>query len=315
VIGRKLGPYEVLEKLGEGGMGEVYEARDTRLGRTVAIKVLPPHATAPDDLRRRFEKESRAIATLNHPHICVLFDIGRQDDVDFMVMERLEGESLHERLTRGALTFEESLRHAIAIADALEQAQRRGVVHRDIKPGNIMLTRTGVKLLDFGLAQLRPQPSASDDLVTVSMTGVGIVMGTPQYMAPEQIEGKEADVRSDIFALGSVLYEMLTGRRAFAGDTSVALAASILKGDPPAIPSHLPPALARTLSVCWAKDPDERWQSAGDLRRELEWIAAGGGRPVAEAAPAPHGVRRRQAIAWGTAALLGATAGASLFSR
>src|SRR5262245_16915089 len=248
--GMRLGPYEVLASLGAGGMGEVYEARDTRLGRTVAIKVLPPHAIARDELRRRFEQESRAIASLNHPHICVLFDIGRQDEVEFMVMERLEGESLADALTRGPLTLDESLRHAIAIAGALEQAHRRGVVHRDIKPGNIMVTKSGVKLLDFGLAHLRAQSHARDEAVTMSLTGVGVVLGTPQYMAPEQLEGRDADARTDIFALGSVLYEMLTGGKAFAGTSSAALAASILRDDPPAIPAHLPPALIRTLNVC-----------------------------------------------------------------
>jgi len=315
IPGTRLGPYHIVAHLGAGGMGEVYEARDTRLGRIVAIKILPSQATASDDLHRRFEQEARAIASLNHPHICVLFDIGRDGDVDFMVMERLEGQTLAERLKAGPLAVEESLRHATAIADALDQAHRRGIVHRDIKPANIMVTKSGVKLLDFGLAQLRSRAHAQDEAVTMAMTGVGVVMGTLQYMAPEQVEGRDADARSDIFALGTVLYEMLTGRKVFAGSSAAALAASILKDDPPPIPAHLPDGLTRTLKVCWAKDPDERWQSAGDLRRELEWMSSGGGRPSVAAASEPQGIRRREAIAWGAAAIFGATAGVSLFSR
>jgi serine/threonine protein kinase len=295
------------ERIGAGGMGEVYRARDPRPGRAVAIKILPPDLAARVDLRQRFEVEARAIASLNHPHICAVYDIGEQDGVAYLVMEYLEGESLAQRLKKGPLPVAETLRHAIHIAQALEQAHRRGVVHRDIKPGNIMLTKAGVKLLDFGLARLRQSGDAAE-AGGMPLTREGTVLGTLPYMAPEQLEGKEADARADIFAFGSVLYEMLSGQRAYTGDTQAKLMIAILQGDPPPIANHAPAPLARVLNTCWVKDPDERWQSAGDLRKELVWIADGG-----EAkAEAPARASRRELVAWGTAAVFGAAGAASV---
>ncbi len=309
--GDRLGPYVIDAPLGAGGMGAVYRARDTRLGRTVAIKILSAELADRADVQKRFEVEARAVASLNHPHICALFDIGRQDGVAYMVMECVEGETLEHRLKNGPLPLDEAIRYAIQVADALEQAHRRGVVHRDIKPANIMLTKTGVKLLDFGLARLRERsPVAGDKGETVSMTGVGTVLGTPLYMSPEQVEGKEADARADVFAFGSVLYEMVSGKRAFTGESQASLMAAILRGDPPSAPRDLPRELAHVLKTCWAKDPDKRWQSAGDLRLELEWIAEGG-----EQAPPVDagGMRRREVLAWGTAGFLGAAGSFGIF--
>src|ERR1700674_1653272 len=218
--GKRLGPYEILSAIGAGGMGEVYRARDTRLDRIVAIKVLPTHLADEPERRERFEREARVVASLNHPHICVLHDIGHQDGIDFLVMEYLEGETLSQRLLKGALPLEQVLRYAIEIADALDKAHRKGVTHRDLKPGNIMLTKSGTKLLDFGLAKLRQDaapatplsqlPTANDPL-----TAQGSIIGTLQYMAPGQLEGKAVDARTDIFAFGAVVYEMATGKKAF----------------------------------------------------------------------------------------------------
>src|SRR5579862_4327145 len=237
--GDKLGPYEILAPIGAGGMGEVYRARDTRLERGVAIKVLPEHLAGNSDLRQRFEREARAISSLQHPHICVLYDVGSEHDIDYLVMEYLEGESLADRLRKGALSLSESLKIGIEIADALDKAHRAGIVHRDLKPGNIMLTKAGAKLLDFGLAKPAgaglaaaaggvPSQSVFSAAMTRSspaspLTSAGSVVGTVQYMAPEQIEGKEADTRSDIFSFGLVLYEMLTGARAFEGKTQASV--------------------------------------------------------------------------------------------
>jgi eukaryotic-like serine/threonine-protein kinase len=220
--GTKLGPYEILAPLGAGGMGEVYRARDTRLDRTVAIKILPNRLADRAELRERFEREARTIASLNHPHICTLFDIGHQDGTDYLVMECLEGETLAQKLMKGPLPLEQALQYSIQIADALDKAHRKGVTHRDLKPGNIMLTKSGAKLLDFGLAKLRQEASpviAVSQLPTVSqpITAQGTIVGTLQYMAPEQLEGKEADGRTDIFAFGAVAYEMATGKKAFEG--------------------------------------------------------------------------------------------------
>src|SRR5262245_15846441 len=236
--GAKLGPYEVLSRLGAGGMGEVYRARDTRLDRTVAIKVLPEHLARDPSLRQRFEREARAVSSLNHAHICVLHDIGRQDGIDYLVLEYLEGESLHDRLAKGPLPLEQALRYATQIADALDKAHRTGVVHRDLKPGNVMLTKSGAKLLDFGLASVAKPVIAGDadlsDLATPwkPLTGAGTLLGTIPYMAPEQIEGHEADSRTDIWALGAILYEMLTGQRAFIATSPASLIGTILKDDP-----------------------------------------------------------------------------------
>jgi len=283
--GRRLGPYEILSSIGAGGMGEVYRARDTRLDRIVAIKVLPTHLADRSELRERFEREARTIASLNHPHICTLHDIGQQDGIDYLVMEYLEGETLAHRLVKGPLPLEQVLQYAIEIADALDKAHRKGVTHRDLKPGNIMLTKSGTKLLDFGLAKLKQEvapanvqlsqlPTANDPL-----TAHGAIVGTLQYMAPEQLEGKEVDARTDIFAFGAVVFEMATGKRAFEGKSQASVIGAILKDDPPPISSlqpMTPPALDRTVKTCLAKDPDGRWQTASDLTRELKWIAEGG---------------------------------------
>src|SRR5215510_4332033 len=220
--GTRLGPYEIVTPLGAGGMGEVYKANDTRLDRTVAIKVLPSHVSDDLTLRERFEREARTIAALNHPHICTLYDVGHEADTDFLVLEYLEGQTLADRLTKGALPLDQALQLAIQIADALDKAHRAGIVHRDLKPGNIMLTKSGTKLLDFGLAKVTPAVMAASGL-SIAPTGIspvtmqGTILGTLQYMAPEQIEGQEADARTDIFAFGAVLYEMVTGEKAFAG--------------------------------------------------------------------------------------------------
>jgi serine/threonine protein kinase len=278
--GTKLGPYETLEPLGAGGMGEVYKARDTRLNRTVAIKVLPSALAAHPELRQRLEREARAVSSLNHPHICTLYDIGHQDGIDFLVLEYLEGETLAQRLKKGALPLDTGLRYAIEIAGALDQAHRHGIVHRDLKPGNVMLTRSGAKLLDFGLAKFREAAKAPVDDATVpltrDLTSEGTLIGTIQYMAPEQLEGKEADARTDIFAFGAVLYEMITGQKAFHGASQASLIAEILTADPAPLSSVQPltPAtLDRVVKSCLAKDPEDRWQSAGDLARELKWMA------------------------------------------
>ncbi len=274
-------------------MGEVYRAKDTRLDRTVALKVLPALAATNPEQRQRLDREARAIAALSHPHICTLHDIGHQDGIDYLVMEYLEGETLAARLTKGPLPLDQVLRYATEIADALDKAHRAGIVHRDLKPGNVMLTKAGAKLLDFGLAKSAPglkpwptpgggaglQPGAGvTSLPTspASLTAKGMILGTLQYMAPEQLEGKEADARTDIFALGAVIYEMATGKKAFTGDSQASLIAAILSTTPPAISTLqplTPPALDHVVKTCLAKDPDERWQTAGDVKRQLTWIA------------------------------------------
>jgi len=282
--GTQLGPYKVLGPIGAGGMGEVYKALDTRLDRTVAIKILPDHLSDRAELRERFEREARTVASLNHSHICTLHDIGRQDGTDYLVMEYLEGETLAQCLTKGPLPLDQVLRYAIEIADALDKAHRKGITHRDLKPGNIMLTKSGAKLLDFGLAKLRQsgasevplseRPTAND-----SITAQGTILGTLQYMAPEQVEGGEVDSRTDIFAFGVVVYEMATGKKAFEGKSQASLIAKILETDPPPICSlqpMTPPALDHLVKVCLAKEPDARWQAASDLCQELKWIAEGG---------------------------------------
>ncbi len=312
--GTRLGPYEILAPLGSGGMGEVYRARDTRLDRSVAIKVLPFHLAQNPEARARFEREARTASGLNHPHICVLHDVGEHEGVHFLVMEHLEGETLAERLARGPLPAEEVLRCAVQIADALDKAHRRGIVHRDLKPANIMMTKSGAKLLDFGLARAAPQAPASTGLtasptMTRPLTAEGHIIGTFQYMAPEQLEAKEADARTDIFALGAVIHEMATGRRAFEGTSQASLIAAILKEEPrpiSALQPLAPAALDRVVRTCLAKDPDERWQSAADLRREMQWVATAG-------PEAPATQRRRGASPWiaGIAALLALGAGAA----
>jgi len=282
--GTRLGPYEIVAPLGAGGMGEVYRARDTRLDRAVAIKILPPHFADDPIRRQRFEREAKVISSLNHPNICTLHDIGRQDGVDFIVMEFLDGQSLAERLEKGPLPAAQVLQYGTQIASALDKAHRNGVTHRDLKPGNIILTKSGAKLLDFGLAKADPTPAMGATLTDATprpapMTKVGAVIGTVSYMSPEQLDGKEVDARSDIFSLGAVLYEMVTGRRAFQGQSEFSVASAILHKDPPPITTLeplTPPALERTIRVCLAKDPDERWQSASDLWNELRWISESG---------------------------------------
>jgi serine/threonine protein kinase/Tol biopolymer transport system component len=275
-------------------MGEVYRARDTRLDRIVAIKVLPVHLSSNPDLRARFEREAKAISALQHPNICVLYDVGSQDNVDFLVMEYLEGETLYARLARKPLAPAETLKIAIEIADALDKAHRSGIVHRDLKPGNVMLTKSGAKLMDFGLAKplgLSSGPkSGSASMASVAtmaatmadlaspVTVAGTIVGTVQYMSPEQIQGKEADARSDIFAFGALLYEMLTGKRAFEGKSQLSLASAILEKDPDPISvvqPLTPPALEQLVRTCLAKEADDRFQSAHDLKLQLQWIAAG----------------------------------------
>jgi predicted Ser/Thr protein kinase len=320
--GTKLGPYEIIAPLGAGGMGEVYRALDTRLDRTVAIKILPPHLSDDAMRRQRFEREAKAVSSLNHPHICTLYDVGRQDGVDFIVMEYVEGVTLAARLEKGPLPTVEVLEYGIQLASALDKAHRNGVTHRDLKPGNIMLTKSGTKLLDFGLAKAAPPLAAGATGATLTnaaaqadpVTREGAVVGTVPYMSPEQVEGKEVDARSDIFSLGAVLYEMVTGRRAFQGQSDFSIASAILVKDPDPISTlHplTPPALERTIRVCLAKDPDARWQSAGDLCKELRWIADSGsqiGVPMAAA------VRRaiRPRIAWILTTVFAVVAAAAL---
>src|SRR5262245_19595024 len=269
--GEKLGPYEILSPLGAGGMGEVYKARDTRLDRFVAVKVLPEHIAKREDLRQRFEREAHAVASLNHPHICVLHDIGNQNGTGYMVMEHLEGETLAARIARGALPLEQALQLATQIADALDRAHRAGVTHRDVKPANLMLTRDGVKVLDFGLAKSGSKPAPTEQTLTAALTTEGSELGTPQYMAPEQFEGKEADTRSDIWAFGAVLYEMVTGEKAFQGKSDSSLVGAILSADPPPmlVKPFTPPALERLVRRCLAKDPEDRYQSMLDVVLDL----------------------------------------------
>ncbi|HVE66270.1 MAG TPA: protein kinase, partial [Thermoanaerobaculia bacterium] len=275
--GTRLGPYEIVAPIGAGGMGEVYRARDTRLERTVAIKVLSAHLSASPESRQRFEREARTISQLSHPHICALYDVGREGETEYLVMEYLEGETLADRLAKGPLPIEQVLRWGCEIADALDKAHRQGVVHRDLKPGNVMLTNSGVKLLDFGLARALVPPSAPTQLTAlptqaVPLTQEGTLLGTLQYMAPEQLEGKEADARTDVFALGALLYEMATGAKAFAGTSQASLISAILRDPPRPISDFAPvtpPTLDRIVRTCLAKDPEDRWQTARDVSRQL----------------------------------------------
>jgi len=322
--GTRLGPYEILSPLGAGGMGEVYKARDARLERTVAIKVLPPHLSSDAELRQRFEREAKTISQITHPHICALYDVNREGETEYLVMEYLEGETLADRLSKGALAAEQLLRYGIEIADALDKAHRQGIVHRDLKPGNVMLTKSGAKLLDFGLAKF--QPAAQDATSSVSrlateaqasqpLTERGTVLGTFQYMAPEQLEGKEADGRSDIFAFGALLYEMATGKKAFSGKSQASLIGSILRDDPQAISEivpMMPPAFNRVVKTCLAKDAEDRFQTAHDVKLQLQWIAEGGSQA---GLPAPVVARRknREKLAWAIAAAAILTAGLATF--
>lgn len=327
--GTRLGPYEIIGPLGAGGMGEVYQARDTRLDRSVAIKILPSHLSGDKSFRQRLEREARAVSSLNHPHICTLHDVGREGEVDYLVMEHLSGETLAERVKRdGPLPPDQVLLRATEIADALDSAHRQGIIHRDLKPANIMLTDSGAKLLDFGLAKITGTgiPAGADGLTSLpteahSLTAAGSILGTFQYMAPEQLEGKEADVRSDLFALGAVIFEMATGRRAFDGNSQASLIAAILERQPPSISSLQPltsPALDRVAQTCMAKNPDDRWQTAHDVMLQLRWATEAGSQA---GTPAPVTARRknRERLAWllagGLALALAATGATALFYR
>jgi Tol biopolymer transport system component len=334
--GFRLGPYEILAPLGAGGMGEVYRAKDTRLDRVVAVKMLSSHLSADPQLRQRFEREARAISSLNHPNICALYDVGEvenpesqvahREPIRFLVMELVEGESLADRLSKGPLPLDQALQRGIEIADALSTAHRQHIVHRDLKPGNVVLTKTGAKLLDFGLAKLGPVAGGADvqtdtALATTppNLTVQGTILGTFQYMAPEQLEGVEADARTDIFAFGAVLYEMITGRKAFGGRTQASIIGAILKDSPPVVSSVTavaPAALDRVIGKCLAKNPDDRWQDASDLRDELRWIA-GLGSQVGVLMPTVERRQHRERVAWTlfAVALAGAGTLAVLYFR
>ncbi|MEK7774770.1 MAG: protein kinase [Candidatus Zixiibacteriota bacterium] len=309
--GQKLGPYEIIAPAGAGGMGEIYKAKDTRLDRVVAIKVLPTRTAQSADMRSRFDREAKAISSLNHPNICTLHDIGHQDGVDYLVMEYIDGDTLASRLTKGPLSSAELFTVASQIADALDKAHKQGLVHRDLKPGNIMLTKSGAKLLDFGLAKLQQVggiiEGGSGATRTSPLTGEGTLIGTVQYMSPEQLEGKEADARSDIFAFGATLYEMATGKRAFEGSSQASLIGAIMKEEPKpisAIQPMTPPALELVVKQCLAKDPDNRWQSAGDLNRALQWVSQSGSQ-MGMAMPVAVSLSRkmRQWAGWAVAAV------------
>ncbi|MEO8218364.1 MAG: protein kinase [Acidobacteriota bacterium] len=310
VAGNRLGPYEIVSRIGAGGMGDVFRARDTRLDRTVAVKVLPPHLASDPQLRERFDREAQAISSLSHPHICTLFDVGSEDGIDYLVMELLEGETLADRLTRGALPLQEVYRYGTQLSDALAQAHNRGIVHRDLKPGNVMLTKSGVKLLDFGLARAATPGVVLGNAETEHrpLTAEGTILGTFQYMAPEQLEGTEADARTDIFALGAVLYEMATGQRAFDGKTKTSLIAAIVAGQPRRLVDFdllAPEGLEHVIQRCLEKDPVDRWQSANDVARELEWIAE---RATAQPVSVRSTLSRPLTVALAAAALLAAVA-------
>ncbi|HEV8230947.1 MAG TPA: protein kinase [Thermoanaerobaculia bacterium] len=308
--GTRLGPYELGAPIGAGGMGEVYRAKDTRLERTVAVKVLSAHLSSSPESRQRFEREAKAISQLSHPHICALYDVGNQDGVEFLVMEYLEGETLAERLLKGPLPFSQVLRYGVEIADALDKAHRQGIVHRDLKPGNVMITKSGVKLLDFGLAKALAPTSSESQLAALPtqaapVTREGTILGTLQYMAPEQLEGREADARSDVFAFGAVLYEMATGKRAFPGATQASVIGSILRDEPrpmSEIQPTTPSAFDRMVRTCLAKDPDDRWQTTRDVALQLGWVE----RDRTAEAPASLPIRRARfaaVIPWVVAAI------------
>ncbi len=328
--GTKLGPYEIQSLVGAGGMGEVYRARDTRLDRVVAVKVMASHLSSSPELKQRMEREARAISSLNHPHICQLYDIGSQDGTDFLVMEFLEGETLAEKLRKGGLPLPEVFKIAIDASEALAVAHRSGIVHRDLKPGNIMLTAGGAKLMDFGLAKplgmhtaapgsgtAPPSFTAAATLSGPSpltpLTTAGSIVGTIQYMAPEQIEGKDADARSDVFAFGAVLYEMVAGKRPFSGKSQISVASSILESDPApisALKPNTPAAFEHVVTTCLQKNPEERYQSAQDIKLDLQWIAADRSAPaVATETPAP--AKKKERIGWAAGVVAAIVLGAA----
>ena len=316
----KLGPYEIQSLLGAGGMGEVYRARDTRLDRTVAIKILLKGLAETPEVRQRFEREARAVSSLNHPHICALYDVGHQDGIEYLVMEYLEGETLATRIEKGPLPSADLLRYASQIADALDKAHRQGMVHRDLKPGNVMLTKAGAKLLDFGLAksgEILQGDMGSSPTVSRALTAQGTIVGTMQYMSPEQLEGKDAGARSDIFSFGAMLYEMATGKKAFEAKSQASLIASILKEEPRPmreLQPMTPLLLEHIVKTCLAKDPDDRPQSAHDLKLELDWIRESSGiSDIAKLGVEKPSSRRKAA---GILAAIGALAlvGAAVFA-
>src|SRR5262249_37771410 len=295
--GTRLGPYEVVSRVGAGGMGEVWRARDTRLDRSVAIKILPADLAKNTQFKLRFEREAKTVSQLNHPHICTLYDVGD----DYLVMELLEGETLDDRLARGPLPLADVLKYGAQIADALDRAHRGNVVHRDLKPGNVMITKSGAKLLDFGLAKAAGLDEVFDGAtVQKPLTQEGTILGTFQYMAPEQLEAAEADARTDIFALGALLYEMATGQRAFVAKSKASLIAAIVKEQPQPISEIVPltpPAFEHVVAKCMAKDPEDRWQSARDVAQELRWIGEGGSQAGVRASVVPTR-RSRERLAW-----------------
>ena len=310
MIGNTLSHYKIISKLGQGGQGEVYLAEDSRLDRKVALKILPEHLSERADRRERFEREARAVSSLNHPHICTLHDIGEQDGIHYLVMEPLEGESLADRLEKGALALEQTLEYAIQIADALDKAHRQGVAHRDLKPGNTMLVKSGAKLLDFGLAKVKATEATEENLSELpteqaNLTAEGTILGTLQYMAPEQLEAKDTDSRTDIFAFGAVVYEMATGKKAFEGSSQASLIAAIM-GQEPRPMSELQPMTPqlfdRIVKRCLAKEPDKRWQAASDVMEELKWITESGSQAVPAPLTAHSKIRDR--LGWVAAALL-----------
>ncbi len=320
VAGNRLGPYELVAPIGAGGMGEVWKGRDTRLGRDVAIKILGVAFRQNEQFRARFDREAKTISSLNHPNICTLFDVGEHDGMNFLVMELLEGESLAERLQKGPMPLDQVLRYGAQVADALERAHKQGIVHRDLKPGNVMITKGGAKLLDFGLARPSSESAAVNGLTDMRteakpLTQEGTILGTFQYMAPEQLEGQEADSRTDIFALGALLYEMATGRRAFEGTSRTSLIAAIVSAHPPPISTVIPmtpPALEHIVRKCLEKDPEDRWQSAHDVASELRWLSEAGSQAGVSTSVTLRR-RTRERLAWGAAAIcaiaaIGATA-------
>ncbi len=328
--GSRLGSHCIVSAIGAGGMGEVYKATDTRLDRTVAIKVLPAELAGDRSRRERLAREAKAIAALSHPHICTLYEFDHQDGIDFLVMEHLEGETLAARIARkGALPLADTLRYATEIADALDTAHRQGITHRDLKPSNVILTKAGAKLLDFGLAKLRDgratlASGGASEIETATMlptmsgslTGEGRIVGTLQYMAPEQLEGKEADARSDLFAFGAVLYEMTTGHRAFEGASQASLIAAILDAEPRPIAALSPAApagLERVVARCLAKDPDDRWQTAADMKEALDWVSHGSSEVVVPV-PLPRRRLTRERLAWVAGLVVAAVVGAFVWN-
>ncbi|MCZ6766198.1 MAG: serine/threonine-protein kinase, partial [bacterium] len=298
--GHRLGRYEILEAIGAGGMGEVYRARDTSLERDIAIKILPDAFSNDPERLSRFEREAKAVSSLNHPHICTLHDIGNDDGIRYMVMELIEGETLQSRLARKPLSFEEALEYAIQIADALACAHAAGVVHRDLKPGNVMITKSGIKLLDFGLAKVQREDSgASVDSETPTqqkdLTSQGAVLGTFRYMSPEQLEGREIDARTDIFAFGAVLYEMVTGKKAFDGASEASLIVAIMDSEPDSITTSK--ALDWIVRTAIAKEPDDRWSSMHDVKLHLQRLS------IVDDPEATRPSPRSSVLAWGVAAV------------